>query len=558
MRGQQNSPALSAKRFDHIPQLPSRLRIEPRGWLIEEQKIRIAHQCAGEREPLLLSAGKSTHARVSLLAELHHVDHLGRCGTLIVKAAEQPHRLEDRQLLGKLCILQLNAETLPQRHSLGLPLHSEHAHVTRIRGSQPLADLDCRRLARAIGAQQPEAFTPLHLKVKTVHGHDVTIGFAQTAHLEGGHSAIIASCPDRRGLSSETPVRKALSILIVLLAFFAADSLLFRAGWYNAYLEPDSSAGSLEAQLHWLRDSPVHHPPEVLVIGDSRIAEGFSSPIAGLTTGQALRFWNFGLGGTTPRVWYYTLRAADPTRRRFQSIVIALDKYPDRDWFAEFEDRISDQNYIVMRLGLSDCFDFASSMHTSEIRQRALFGCLFRGIVLRNDVQTFLSHPEARLTHAADWRQNGLGYSDGYGGKTENLRGLSVDWSHRTIHFPDGVSEATRANVMRFVLPEPAENRGALARYRQRWLGGILDLYKDSPTHLIFLQLPRAPLVDPEARAGKGFVDSLTLSPHIQVLPAPTFVDLERPEFFADGLHLNRNGRAVFSERLAALVEGGR
>jgi len=349
--------------------------------------------------------------------------------------------------------------------------------------------------------------------------------------------------------------RGALWTVLALVMFFIADCLIFRPGWYNRYLEPDSSAGSLEAQLHWLKDSPAPKVPEALVIGDSRIAEGFSARTANSATGQRLNFWNFGLGGTTPRVWYYTLRDADPTRRRFAAIAIALDNYSDADWFAEFEDRATDQNYLVMRLGLGDCFDFAMSMHTMAARHHALFGCLFRGMILRNDVQTFLSHPEARITHATDWLKNGLGYISGYGGMTQNLNGLSVNWSNRSIQFPDGVSEATRANVAKFVLREPVPQTGEVARYRWRWLGGILDLYQDSPTRLIFLQLPRAPLIEPNAKNTPGFVDSAAKTPHVTVLPASAFADLEHPEFFADGLHLNRDGRLLFSERLARQLD---
>jgi hypothetical protein len=268
-----------------------------------------------------------------------------------------------------------------------------------------------------------------------------------------------------------------------------------------------------------------------------------------------LHFWNFGLAGTTPRVWYYTLRDADPTRRRFRAIVIALDNCSDEDWFAEFEDRASDQNYLVMRLGLDDCVGFASSMRTMAARQHGMFGCLFRGIILRDDVQTFLAQPEARITHAADWWKNGLGYISGYGGKPESLGGLTVDWENRAIHFPAGVSDAIKANVEKFVLPEPVPNTGALARYRQRWLSGILDMYKDSPTRLIFLQLPRGPLVMPGTRTPHGFVDTVWQRPRVDVLPADTFVDLERPEVFADGLHLNREGRPIFSTRLAERVD---
>jgi lysophospholipase L1-like esterase len=46
-------------------------------------------------------------------------------------------------------------------------------------------------------------------------------------------------------------------------------------------------------------------------------------------------------------------------------------------------------------------------------------------------------------------------------------------------------------------------------------------------------------------------VDSVPHTQQITILPADTFVDLERPELFADGLHLNREGRPVFSARVA-------
>lgn len=352
--------------------------------------------------------------------------------------------------------------------------------------------------------------------------------------------------------------RGALGIALAIAAFFAADSLIFRAGWYTAWLEPQSSAGSLEAQLHWLQNARAARVPDVLVIGDSRIAEGFSASLAGLTVGRRLHFWNFGLGGSTPRVWYYTLRDADPTRRRFSAIVIALDKYADTDWFAESEDRISDQNYLVMQLGLGDCAGFAGSLHSVDLRHHALFACLFRGMILRDDFQAFLKHPEARMAHAEDWRRNGLSYISDYGGKPESLRGLTVDWAKRTIHFPDGVADVVRANVSTFVLPKPVANTGSLARYRQRWLGGILDLYKDSPTRIVFLQLPRGPLVQPVAvqpSLQPRFVDSAALAPRVTVLPEETFEDLERPELFADGLHLNHDGRPLFTKRLAARVD---
>ncbi len=347
---------------------------------------------------------------------------------------------------------------------------------------------------------------------------------------------------------SSATLRGGVWLLIAFCSFFSVDTVLFRAGWYQAYLEPDSTTGSLEYRLYWLAHSKRPAVPEVLAIGDSRMAEGFSTRVANAETARQMHFWNLGLGGTTPRVWYYLLRDADPTRRRFASVVVGLDDYSDADWFASFEDRATDQNYLAMRLGLADCPGFAWSMHKVTAGLSAFFGCAFREEILRRDIDAFLANPPDRLTRAADTRARGLIYLSEYEGKTGNLQGMTIDWNARAIHFPDTASEATRENVRKFVTKSPVPQTGALARYRKQWLGAILNLYRNSPTRVIFLQMPRAPVVDPAQGSHALTID------HAIVLPAATFEDLERPELFADGLHLNSAGRAIFSRRMAKVV----
>jgi hypothetical protein len=349
--------------------------------------------------------------------------------------------------------------------------------------------------------------------------------------------------------------RGALWAVLVVVLFFAADGFMFRTGWYDVYLEPNSSAGLLESHLYWLNNAQVPQVPQVLVVGDSRVAEGFAPRLAASALGHRLHFWNFGVAGTSPRVWYYALRAADPTGHRFAAIVIALDHYSDEDGIENLADRVIDQNFLVMRLGFSDCPGFAGSMESMANRHRALAGCLFRGMMLRSDLQTFLWGPEDRIKRTEDWLGNGLNYINDYGGKSETLTGLSADWSHHTISFPNGLSDRVRAEVTRSLFPEPVPQTGELTYYRQRWLGAILDLYKDSTTHVIFLQLPRAPLPKPMSTIPAAFLDSALRRPHVSSLPAGLFADLERPEFFADGLHLNRDGRPAFTTRIAADVD---
>jgi hypothetical protein len=70
--------------------------------------------------------------------------------------------------------------------------------------------------------------------------------------------------------------------IAALLLYLAVEGLLFHAGWYNQYLEPSSTAGQVEGHMSWLKRYPHGSTAEVMVIGDSRIAEGFSARAAAL------------------------------------------------------------------------------------------------------------------------------------------------------------------------------------------------------------------------------------------------------------------------------------
>jgi hypothetical protein len=339
-----------------------------------------------------------------------------------------------------------------------------------------------------------------------------------------------------------------------LLAFLVTESAIFRLGWYNKYLEPDSSAGTVEDYLYWLKRFPHANRPEVMVIGNSRIEEGFSARDAGIAVENRIRFWNFGIGGTTPRVWYYILRDADPTCRRFSAIVIALDQYADEDPWSSLPDWPLDLSFVIGRLRPADCLDFAHSMTSPAIRDKTLSGCMLRGITLRRDAQAFLVNIPDRIKRSKDVRNNGLAYVDGYGGSEDDLHGLSADFAHRIIQFPPGLDQARRNTVQEAVMPQPAPQSGEMTRYRELWLGRILDLYKDSRTRIVFIEMPRAPLPLPESPRPAVFLRHALERPRVSALPSSTFRDLERPEYFFDGLHLNKTGRAILSTRIAEQV----
>jgi hypothetical protein len=343
-----------------------------------------------------------------------------------------------------------------------------------------------------------------------------------------------------------------------LFAFLAIEGLVFRSGWYNRYLEPDSSTGVVELQMYWLNRFRPHGLAETLVIGDSRIAEGFSSQLANeLPSVKGKRFfWSAGLPGTSPRVWYYMIRDADPTRRRFENIVLAIGGYPDQDYTDSQAERILDLNFSIGRIRLTDVWDFASSFQSPQSRREAFWGGMLKGIVLRQDLQALFQGIDQRLSKVKTNREHGLDWYNGYDGMDRNVTGLTADWATRTLHYPPGLTDDQRSSIQAMLMPDLPPQTGDTTRYRMRWLGRIVNLYRNSPTRVVFLQLPRAPLPQPPSPQPSTFIEWARRQPNVDVIDASAYQYLESPEFFADGLHLNRAGRAAFSTGFAERIAG--
>ena len=69
MRDQEHRPSFLGQRVDHAQDLAHQLRIERRGRLVEQQHFRVHRQRAGDRDPLLLSAGKLPRIRMELVLQ---------------------------------------------------------------------------------------------------------------------------------------------------------------------------------------------------------------------------------------------------------------------------------------------------------------------------------------------------------------------------------------------------------------------------------------------------------------------------------------------------------
>jgi hypothetical protein len=352
------------------------------------------------------------------------------------------------------------------------------------------------------------------------------------------------------------PAKSLLWIAATLIAAFFAEAAIYRRGWYFQYVEPASSAGSVELQIYWLKHFRKRAHPEVLVVGDSRITEGFSAPQASAASGGRFAFWNTGIPGSSPRIWYYLLRDADPTRRRFRAIAIALDFYNDEDQYDNQAGHLQDLNYLVARLRAGDISDFAASMPAFDDRRDAFIGATLKGTVLAQDARLFLDNIPDRIARANAAREKGLYYFENYDGRKENLQGLTVDYAARQIHYPPGLDDHTRKTILDALLPDLPRNTGETTRYRKLWLGRILDMYRDSPTRIVFFECARGPLPQPERRGPQAFLDGIRNRPNVVILDQKAFRDFESPELFVDGHHYNAKGRELFTTRLTQLLSG--
>jgi hypothetical protein len=358
--------------------------------------------------------------------------------------------------------------------------------------------------------------------------------------------------PERAALA------KILSLgLTTMVVLFLLDAAAFRSGFYARYLEPNSAAGDFETIFHADQKNRFARPHHALVLGDSQIGEGFSAQVA--NEAEASSGWEFlagGIGGASMRNWYYLLRDLDPDRSRFDVVVLPLRGYADVDDGEVRADRELDIRWMIARLRLADIAELVASFPTRSIALTILRESLFEGLVYRRDLREFLRNPGARFRHLADCR---LACDDSlyvYPGHSEDLRGLSMDWSTRTLHFPPNLSAVTQADIKARTDFQNWTVRGIERDYRKAWLGKIIDRYRGTHTRILIVSLPYRPFPIPLSwPLGAGsFVAEEAKNPIVTIANEHTFEDLQQPELFFDVFHMNRKGREEFSRRLAALV----
>ncbi len=181
MGRQQDRLAELAQRADERPGVAARRRVEAGRRLVEEDELGVADERDAEVEPPLLPARERLHLRVALLGQADEVDHLVDVARVPVVAGEDPVHLAHGQDGPELGLLQDDADPLPERPLAAAGVEAEHGDLAAVALPVALEDLDRRRLAGAVRAEQAEDLAGRDLEVDPAHRLDAVVRLAQAA-----------------------------------------------------------------------------------------------------------------------------------------------------------------------------------------------------------------------------------------------------------------------------------------------------------------------------------------------------------------------------------------
>ena len=353
--------------------------------------------------------------------------------------------------------------------------------------------------------------------------------------------------------TSPRPLHVARNLFLGIAAFICVDGAIFHSGLYVSILAPSSYAGRMAAITRAEKNRASSGLKEVLVLGDSRMAEGFSPAVADkLSSLDGFKFVNLTEPASAVNIWDYMLREVDPTRRRYWAIVVPYG--------IGFEPSSADPLRISMAAPLlryGDCFNFASAFQRWSGRFRAFTACILRGSAFQSDVVDFLEHPIARI-RSVQQEPRRLQARDIYKGRDYDIVGTSYDPKTGQVTLPPRLSEAQRDAIRdSLVKPSQSETQDFL-RMQRDGIQRILNRYSASSTEIVLTPVPRGPFagLPGASMTFHAAFPTITTQRAVFSLPEQTFDFLEKPEYYFDGYHLNSKGRQRFTETLVTELVG--
>jgi hypothetical protein len=352
------------------------------------------------------------------------------------------------------------------------------------------------------------------------------------------------------------PLLKTVTIGALLLV--AIDSLVFRTGLYFKYIEPASNTGTVMTALASFDTQYRPGATNVLMLGDSRIGEGFSASVANqAASSTGVNFIGLSMPGSVPRIWDYFLRRLDLQSKPIAGVVLMTTSVSAGDDVEDQNNRILDIQHALPLVRIAEFPEFVLSFNDEKARRRALQSLLLPARGMQADLHAFLMSPYARIQKLRAWKTAYIDPHPDYPGRPELVRNIPPE-EIATMTVPRGVSPPTPMHEYLRNTREPRDPQvtASMTRYRHVWYGQIADLLVKHSARLIVYQIPRGPFH--RQLKGNHPPDGPLLGLEQQgkliLLDSEPFVELEQPQYFFDHLHLNRPGRLAFSKLIAKMV----
>ncbi len=218
-----------------------------------------------------------------------------------------------------------------------------------------------------------------------------------------------------------------LTILATIALFIAIDVIFFRNIYLN-YLVFNSGGGLARRRVLAAKSEPKKSSHEVIVLGDSRMAEGFSAKVANEMT-QKNNWWFrvLTIPSTSLRCWYYFLKISDPDATKYDDILIPMQSFSYFGKKNNLNERVLDLDYLTPLLPISESKELVLSFRENQGRFFAFRSLVFKGFAFKYDFQDLMLRLPERLNieeaeKAAPWIP-----AYDYEGDKGDLKGISYN-----------------------------------------------------------------------------------------------------------------------------------
>jgi hypothetical protein len=361
--------------------------------------------------------------------------------------------------------------------------------------------------------------------------------------------------PDRLLARLKAP---ALLVATMLVSWWLLEAALYRSGFYYRLAEPESNTGAVVTALMLLDREYRPDQRNVLVFGDSRVGEGFSSRLAGeAARDESLNFINVSVPGSTPRTWYYLLREIARRGYAFDAVLVGAIYQPRG--FELIANWPLDPAHQAPLVGLADAREYPASFASDRMRERARHVVLMPALAMRRDTLGLLSAPLERWRKLRKFRPGFLQAVPQYSGRGETMPALRFDGKGQVRDW--SIASASQRALAEGHLAElrAATDAGLIeanGAYWRRWFTALADLTATNNARLIVFPLPRGPYGEVQSPLTSDAVvpSAVAGRPTARALAPDLLLDLEQPQYFFDVLHLNAAGRERMSARLGEEV----